>query len=383
MAKLMAKCPKCGEQFEVGPSPDGVVACPRCQARLRVPAAAAAASAARADALLGEMLGPYVVREVIGRGAMGAVYKAQHQALGRVCAIKVLPREFARDPSFVERFRREGRAAAAINHPNVIQVFDVGEDKGYSFIVMEYVEGETLGERLRRSGAVPPDLALGLLKQTAVALGAAHALGIVHRDIKPGNILIAAGGVAKVADFGLAKRSGVDIDVTAPGSRLGTPMYMSPEVAQGQVADARSDLYSLGATFYYALTGNYPFDAPSAAAVVAKVLNDEPPPLDSVAPHLPPVLRRVIHRLLAKDPAQRYQTAQALLDALEGREAAPPKAPKAAKVPKRPAAPPPPASPEERRLARIRQRRRNVILTLLIILLLAAIGVALVLLLKP
>ncbi len=383
MAKLMAKCPRCGEQFACGPSPDGVVVCPKCGARLRVPAAAAAASAASPDALLGETLGPYVMREVIGRGAMGSVYKAQHQALGRVCAVKVLPKAFARDPSFVERFRREGRAAAAMNHPNVIQVFDVGEDKGYSYIVMEYVQGETLGERLRRGGALPPDAALGLLKQTAVALGAAHALGIVHRDIKPGNILIATDGVAKVADFGLAKRSGVDIDVTAPGSRLGTPMYMSPEVAQGQPADARSDLYSLGATFYYALTGSYPFDAPSAAAVVAKVLNDEPPPLDTAAPHVPPVLRRAVHRLMAKDPAQRYQTAQQLIDALEGREAPPPKAPKAPKASKRPAAPPMPASPEERRLARIRQRRRTIIVTLVVVGLLAAIGVALVLLLRP
>ncbi|HUT34929.1 MAG TPA: serine/threonine-protein kinase [Planctomycetota bacterium] len=381
MVKLMAKCPRCSERFACGPSADGVVTCPRCGARLRVPAAAG--GGAKPDALLGETLGPYEIQDLIGRGAMGAVYKAQHQSLGRVCALKVLPRAFARDPSFVERFRREGRAAAAINHANVIQVFDVGEDKGYSFIVMEYVEGETLSKRLARGGPLPPAAALDLLKQTASALAAAQRLGIVHRDIKPGNILLAADGAAKVADFGLAKRSGVDIDVTAPGSRLGTPLYMPPEVAQGQAADARSDLYSLGATFYHAVAGRSPFDAPSTAAVMMKILHEELPPLDTAAPHVPPLLRHVIQRLMAKDPAKRYQTAQELLDALEGREAPPPQAPKAAKRSRRPAAPPLPASPEERRLARARQRRRTLVLTLLVVVLLAAAGVALVLLLRP
>jgi len=385
MVKLTAKCPRCGEQFPCEPPPDGQVACPRCGARLRL----AAAQAASPEALLGQTLGPYEVLEIVGRGTMGAVYKAQHQSLGRVCALKVLPQGFARDPSFVERFRREGRAAAAINHPSVIQVFDVGQDKGYSFIVMEYVEGRTLSDQLRLDGPLPPDTALSLMKQTAAALVAAHSLGIVHRDIKPGNILITTSGTIKVADFGLAKRSGVDVDVTAPGSRLGTPLYMPPEVAEGRPADARSDLYSLGATFYYALAGHPPFDAQSTAAVMVKILSEQPPPLDTEAPQAPPALRGIIHRLLAKDPAKRFQTAQEVLDALEGRQA-PPRQRRAPAPPKLPAAQAPPPPPQgiggdwEARLRRAmaRRRRRLVLAVLLGVLAIAGIIVLILVLRK-
>lgn len=379
MVKLSAKCPRCGEQFLSSPTEDGHVSCPRCRARLRV----AAVGGAKPEALVGETLGPYVLRALIGRGTMGAVYKAEHQGLGRLCALKVLPHGFARDPSFVERFRREGRAAAAINHPNVVQVFDVGRDKGYNFLVMEYVEAETLGDRLKREGTIPPELALRLLRQTASALAAAHALGIVHRDIKPSNILVTPDGVAKIADFGLAKRSGVDVDVTMPGVRLGTPLYMPPEIALGKPADARSDLYSLGATFFHALVGHSPVDAPTKGAVVTKLLHEEPPSLDTVAPHVPEALRRVVDRLLAKDPAKRLQSAQAVLDALgAGTEVrlgtgATPLPPGPPPLPPAGAAP---ASPG--RAARPRRARRIALVLLLLAALAAAGAIALYLLLQ-
>jgi len=320
MAKVKARCARCGERFFCEPPPDGRVACPHCHARLRMPAAALAR---KPDPLLGQRLGRYEIMGLIGRGAMGAVYKARHTGSDHLCALKVLPRRFTIDPSFVERFGREGRAAAAIDHPNVIQVLDVGEERGYHYIAMEYVEGESLGERLKREGTLPPDAVAELMRQTASALAAAHALGIVHRDIKPGNILLTPDGRVKVADFGLAKRTGVDIDVTMPGARLGTPLYMAPEMAMGRPADQRSDLYSLGATFYCALVGRSPMDAPTSGEVVSKLLHEQAPPLEQVAPHLPAPLRDAVDRLVRREPAERFQSAQELLDVLGGREAAP------------------------------------------------------------
>ena len=292
--------------------------CSHYGAALRAPRTA---KAARPDPLIGQTLGQYEIIEVIGRGGMGAVYRARQQSLDRVCAVKVLPRAFASDASFLERFRREARGAAAINHPSVIQVYDVGEEGGFHFIAMEFVDGEHLGKVVERDGPLPAIEALGVLKQVASALAAAHALGIVHRDIKPSNLMLTPGGQAKVADFGLAKRSGMDIDVTAPGSRLGTPNYMPPEVAYGTPADARSDLYSLGATFYHLLAGRRPFEAKTANQVIHKLLREEPAPLDEVAPRCPPKLRRIVKRLMAREPADRFQSAAELLEALEGREA--------------------------------------------------------------
>ncbi|MFC1806094.1 serine/threonine-protein kinase, partial [Planctomycetota bacterium] len=316
MAKRRVKCSQCRQRFELDGAASGEIQCPHCGATLVAPAApkvAKAAKAARPDPLIGRALGQYEILEVVGRGGMGAVYKARQRSLDRVCAVKVLPRAFASDASFLERFGREARGAAAINHPSVIQVFDVGEEGGFHFIAMEFVDGEHLGQAVERGGPLPPDVALDALKQVASALAAAHELGIVHRDIKPSNIMRTPGGVVKVADFGLAKRSGMDIDVTAPGARLGTPNYMPPEMAHGKPADARSDLYSLGATFYHLLAGRRPFEAKTANLVIGKLLREEPAPLDELAPRCPPTLRRIVERLMARDPDERFQTARELL----------------------------------------------------------------------
>ncbi len=214
----------------------------------------------------------------------------------------------------------EARAAAAIRHPNIIEVYTVGCDKGHEFIAMEFVEGGSLADLLKREGRLPPDRALELLKQVASCLAKAHAVGVLHRDIKPGNLLLTSDGLVKVADFGLAKHEGVDVSVTASGAALGTPLYMAPEVSEGHPADPRSDLYSLGATFYQAIAGRPPFDGQTPAELVRKRLTTEVTPLVDLAPACPPPLSRIIHRLLQKDPADRYASAQSLLETLNAIE---------------------------------------------------------------
>ncbi|MBM4033399.1 MAG: serine/threonine protein kinase [Planctomycetes bacterium] len=265
----------------------------------------------------------YELQDVIGRGSMGVVYRARHLATDAVFAVKILPQDLARKASSLERFARESRGASAINHPNVIRVIEVGHDKGHHFIAMEYVQGESLSALLRRERVLRPDLLMGVLRQTASALAAAHDLDIIHRDVKPSNILLMPNGMVKVADFGLAKRTGVDVSVTATGRVIGTPEYVSPEVAMGEEADALSDIYSLGVTFYHLATGRCPFDAPTLAQVLMKQLEHEPPSLDLVAPHLPPVLRAAVHRMMAKNPRARFRSVRELLDFLDGRTTLP------------------------------------------------------------
>jgi len=269
------------------------------------------------DPLLGQSLGDFEIVALLGRGGMGAVYKARQASLDRLVAIKVLPQEYAADASFLERFSREARAAAALNHPNIVQVIVVGQDKGHHFIAMELVDGESLSQVLKRVGRLAPDLALAYLKQVASALAKAHAAGIVHRDIKPANLLLTSDGLVKVADFGLAKRAGLDVSVTATGASLGTPLYMPPEIAEAKPSDARSDLYSLGATFYHLLAGRPPFEGATAAELILKHYRAEVQPLGEAAPDAPAALCSIVRRLLRKDPAERFQTAAELLDALD------------------------------------------------------------------
>jgi predicted Ser/Thr protein kinase len=285
--------------------------CPQCGAALRAPSASRPA-----DPLLGTTLGQYEILEVLGRGGMGVVYKAQQASLGRAVAIKVLPKTFCSDGMFIQRFGREARAAAAVRHPNIIEVYDIGQDGGRHYIAMEFIEGETLGELLKREGQLPPERALAMLKDVASALAEAHEYGVLHRDIKPANILIDLKGRVKVADFGLAKQAGVDVTVTVTGASLGTPLYMPPEISRGKAADARSDLYSLGATFYQALAGKPPFDGVTPAELIVKHIEERVPPLQKLAPDASPALCRVIHKLLRKKPEERVQSAEALLEAL-------------------------------------------------------------------
>ncbi|MBL7223054.1 MAG: protein kinase, partial [Candidatus Brocadiae bacterium] len=332
MAKHAAKCPKCGHRVDFDTAVGDHIICSGCGAKLRAPSKAersagpedptqGGAPPSAGDPLIGQTLGEFVIESVLGRGGMGAVYKGTQPSLGRSVAIKVLPERLASDASFIERFHREARAAAAINHPNIIEVYSIGKDKGHEYIAMELVDGESLRDVLRREGRIPPDRALELMKQVADALAVAHAQGILHRDIKPDNILLTKRGRAKVADFGLAKQTDTDVSITITGQTLGTPLYIPPEAAQGAKLDARSDLYSLGATFYHLMAGRPPFKGATAAELIIKHDQARVAPLQQVAPDVAPAFARIIHRLLRKKPADRYPDGCALLEALQRVEA--------------------------------------------------------------
>lgn len=283
----------------------------------------------------GTRLGPYEIVAPLGAGGMGEVYRARDARLERDVALKVLPGEVAGDADRLRRFEQEARAASAISHPNLLAVFDVGEQDGLRFLVTELLEGETLRELLER-GPLAAAKALELTAQFARGLAAAHERGIVHRDLKPENLFLTRDGHAKVLDFGLAKVLGpTDPDEiatqvggfptrhgTAPGLVFGTVAYMSPEQVRGRPADARSDLFSLGVVLLEMLTGRPPFRRDSAAETMAAILKEEPPRLAPSGGLLPPALERVVRRLIAKVPAERYPTARALLADLEGPTAA-------------------------------------------------------------
>jgi len=313
VAKHPGKCPRCGYHLLYETAVDEQLVCPQCQATLAVPGKVKRGD--RVDPLLGAKLGQFEILEVLGRGGMASVYRARQTALDRLCAIKVLPKALAKDESFVARFQREARSVAAVSHPNIIEIYDVGNERGYQYIAMELVEGESLSAVLKRDGPLAPALALGFLKQTAAALAAAHAKGIVHRDIKPSNLLVRKDGAIKVADFGLAKRMGSDTGVTRTGQIIGTALYLPPEVAMGERADERSDLYSVGATFYHLISGRPPFEAPTLAELVMKHTESDVPPLSEVAPDAPAPVCDIIDRLVRKSRDERFRSAAELLDA--------------------------------------------------------------------
>lgn len=259
--------------------------------------------------------GRYELHRQIARGGMADVFLARDQLLDRPVAIKVLFPQFASDPSFVERFRREAQSAANLNHPNVVGVFDWGEEKGTYFIVMEYVEGRSLAEILRAEGMLHPDRAADITTDVAAALSFAHRNGVVHRDIKPGNILIAPSGQVKVTDFGIARAFGgghTDANLTQTGSVMGTATYFSPEQAQGRSVDPRSDLYSLGIVLYEMLASRPPFTADSPVATAYKHVQEPPAPPSTINPRVPASIEAITLRLLAKDPGDRYASAEDL-----------------------------------------------------------------------
>jgi hypothetical protein len=260
-------------------------------------------------------LGRFEIVREIGRGAMGQVLLAHDPRIGRDVALKTLvpaggvSEEEARETS--SRFLREAQAAGRLLHPNIVTIFDVGEDQGLSFIAMEYIDGVTLERHARPKGLLPPGRVLDLLAQAAAALDYAHEAGVVHRDIKPANLMLQKDGTLKVTDFGLAKQRTANL--TQSGVLLGTPSYMSPEQIQGKDLDGRSDLFSLGVVLYELLTGVRPFDADSISTIIYRVLYEDPRPAAAHNPSLPDGLHRVLDRALAKDPAQRYASGALLV----------------------------------------------------------------------
>jgi serine/threonine-protein kinase len=264
------------------------------------------------------LAGRYRLDEVIGRGGMSTVYRATDLALDRVVAVKVALDPVAEEnPTYVARFKREARAAAAINHPGVVTVYDAGADGPTRYIVMEHVEGKSLSDLLRVERPLDPDRAAGIAEQVADTLAVAHAAGIVHRDIKPGNIMVGPGDRVKVLDFGIARvRDGVTLTQTA--SVLGTAPYMAPEQAMGNPADARSDIYSLGCVLYEMLTGQPPFMADVPAAVLHQHVRVPVKPPRERNPDVPPALDALDVQMLAKNPEDRPQTAAEVRDRLAG-----------------------------------------------------------------
>ncbi|HEC22295.1 MAG TPA: serine/threonine protein kinase [Chloroflexi bacterium] len=342
------------------------------------------------DDLIGKLLGKYELRERIGRGGMAEVYKAYHASLDRYVALKILHPFLGRDPEFKERFEREARNVAQLRHPNIVQVYDFDFDpvRELYYMVMEYINGPTLRTRLMQLSlqgehfTIPE--ALRITRSLASALAYAHSRDMIHRDIKPGNIMIDADGRVVLTDFGIARIvSGPNM--TASGSMVGTPAYMSPEQGLGQPGDHRSDIYSLGVVLYQLVTGTTPYDADTPIAIVLKHVNDPLPPPSNINPDIPEGLERILYKALAKSPDDRYQSIEEMLRHLDDLDAAsaivlPPEEPfghiSQAPVPEIPAAekvvveePVRVAPPQERR-----SRTGCLVWVLLIVLSLAAMG---------
>ena len=271
-----------------------------------------------ADELSGRTLGDFRVLRTLGQGGMAKVYLAEQVALRRQVALKVMQPAMLAKPGAVERFRREAMAAANLSHGNIVQVYTVGEVDGQWYIAMEYVAGRNLRQWVRRSGPLALGPALKVMRQAAAALDAAGAAGIVHRDIKPANLLISRRGVIKIADFGLslAPNSDPSGELTEVGQTVGTPRYMSPEQVEGRPTDHRSDLYSLGVTFYYLLAGQAPYDGGTPVQIALQHLKGTPPPLGEARPDLPPELCRLVHQMMARTAADRPASAAEVADRL-------------------------------------------------------------------
>jgi len=268
----------------------------------------------------GTMLGPYEIEKVVGVGGMGEVYRARDTRLDRSVAVKVLAPHLAERPEHRERLEREAKAVSSLSHPHICPLYDVGHENGVDFLVMEFIEGETLADRLAR-GPLPIDEVLRYGVQIADALEKAHRQGIVHRDLKPGNVMLTTDGT-KLLDFGLARTDAVaggDADLTvsptvskpltAAGTVIGTYQYMAPEQLEGKTADARTDIFALGAVLYEMATGRRAFVAETQASLIGAIMHEEPQPVSSIQPMTPPALDRVIQSCLAKNPEDRWQTA--------------------------------------------------------------------------
>src|SRR5215470_1407967 len=275
----------------------------------------------------GTKLGPYEILSPLGAGGMGEVYRARDTRLDRIVAIKVLPAHLSSDPARRQRFEREARAVASLNHPHICVLHDIGSQSGVDFLVLEYLEGETLAHRLER-GPMPTQELLKIATEVTDALDKAHRQGVIHRDLKPGNIMLVKSG-AKLLDFGLAKpvtapasatltdMATASKPLTAEGTIIGTFQYMAPEQLEGKEADARSDIFSFGAVLYEMATGKKAFEGKTTASVIAAVLASQPKPISALQPMTPPALEHLVKTCLAKDPDDRFQSAHDLKLQLE------------------------------------------------------------------
>ena len=266
------------------------------------------------SSLIGKSLGKFEIVEHIGVGGMATVFKAYQQTLDRYVAIKVLPATHANDPVFVQRFVQEARSVAKLTHPNIVQIHDFGEQDSTTYIVMEYVDGGTLRDRLKRPITVIE--AIGYVMQAADGLDCAHRNGIIHRDVKPANMLLRRDGHLLLSDFGIAKILEGTTNLTRVGTGIGTPQYMSPEQGTGQPVDRRSDIYSLGIVLFHCLTGRVPFTADNPLSITLKHLNDPLPHDRLLAGGVPMPVVQVVLKMTAKHPSERYQSAQEVVEAL-------------------------------------------------------------------
>ncbi len=267
-----------------------------------------------------QLLGEFRLIRRLGRGGMAEVFLAEQVSLKRNVAVKVLRAEYLADAVQIKRFETEAKAAAGLNHANIVGVYTIGSDSGVNYIAQEYVQGQNLKEFVQRKGPPELNVVLHIMRQVAAALQAAGEAGIVHRDIKPENIMITRKGDVKVADFGLAQltQGGAEpLNLTRENTTVGTPLYMSPEQVNGQKLDSRSDIYSFGVTCYYLLAGRPPFRGETALSVAIQHVKNEPEALSSLRPELPPLLCKIVHKMLAKPLGERYQSAQEVLKDLK------------------------------------------------------------------
>jgi serine/threonine protein kinase len=262
-----------------------------------------------------EQIGRYEILEEIGRGAMGAVFKGRDPLIGRAVAVKTITSGVAQSADLLERFYREARAAGGLQHPNIVTIYELAESGGAPFIAMEYLEGESLEKIIARKPALPLATKLGYIVQTCRALDYAHLRGVIHRDVKPANIVVTRDGIVKVVDFGIARLGAASN--TQTGMLLGTLAYMSPELVRGQHADARSDIWAMGVLLYELITYQRPFTGENHAALLLSILQNEPPPLRQVVPECPVALERIISKCLRKDEKERYPSMDALLKDVE------------------------------------------------------------------
>ncbi len=321
--QLIMFCPHCAERYNVLRVWEGQAKCPADSnvlaragkdASVGVAATLGAGGRGEADSPIGMEAGGCRIVELIARGSMGAVYKAKHVGLNRYVAVKMLP-SISQNPDLIKRLLYEARAVAKLEHPNIVQVYDVGFQRGYFFIVMQLLKGQTLDERMRELGRLPVPVALEVARDVAQGLQAAHERGIVHRDLKPANIMVTEDGRARLTDFGLAQD--VENPDEKPGLIVGTPYYMSPEQWLGHKADERSDLYSLGVILYQMVTGKRPFDGETVNELMHQHLKVAPASPKKHDPELSDGLAAMIRKLLAKPPKKRYARAPEFLEDLK------------------------------------------------------------------